>query len=153
MSASSTPLGRSTRASPDATRQLLLYGLFALLSTATNLGAQQIAVMLLVGRVADVLHPSLLCGTVAGFASKYMLDKRFVFRDRSARRRDEARKLVFYGLFSVATTVIFWGCEIGFYRAFATPEAKYAGAVIGLAVGYAAKFVLDRRFTFTDAAV
>ena len=116
-----------------------------------NLGAQQITFMLRVGRVADVLHPSLLCGTVAGFGSKYLLDKRFVFCDRSPRRRDEARKLVFYGVFSGATTVIFWGCELGFDRAFGTPLAKYAGAVIGLGIGYASKFVLDRRFTFTDA--
>ncbi len=151
MVASSIPLRRSSRASLGAARRVLLYGLFALLSTAMNLGAQQIALALLVGRVTDVLHPSLLCGTVAGFASKYLLDKRFIFRDRSARRRDEARKLVFYGVFSVATTVIFWGCELGFYQTFGTPEAKYAGAVIGLAVGYAAKFVLDRRFTFTAA--
>lgn len=151
MIASSQQLPRSARASGHAPRMVLLYGLFAALSTAMNLGAQQITVMLLVGRMGDVLHPSLLCGTVAGFASKYLLDKRFVFCDRSSRRRDEARKLVFYGVFSVATTVIFWGCELGFFRVFGTPSAKYAGAVIGLGIGYAAKFVLDRRFTFTDA--
>ena len=151
MVASFEQLRRSTRVSPDAMRRMLLYGFFALLSTAMNLGAQQTAVVLLAGRVSDVLHASLLCGTAAGFASKYLLDKRFVFCDRSARRRDEARKVVLYGVFSVATTVIFWGCELGFLRAFGTPAAKYAGAVIGLAMGYAAKFVLDRRFTFTDA--
>ena len=151
MVASFEQLRRSTRVSPDTMRRMLLYGFFALLSTAMNLGAQQTAVVLLAGRVSDVLHASLLCGTAAGFASKYLLDKRFVFCDRSARRRDEARKVVLYGVFSVATTVIFWGCELGFLRAFGTPAAKYAGAVIGLAMGYAAKFVLDRRFTFTDA--
>lgn len=150
MVASSTPLRRSSLSPSDASRKALLYGLFALLSTAMNLGAQHVTVMLLVGRVADVLHPSLLCGTVAGFASKYLLDKRFVFCDRSDRHRDEARKLVFYGVFSVVTTVIFWGFELGFYQAFGTPESKDAGAVVGLAIGYAAKFVLDRRFTFTD---
>ncbi len=151
MIASSQQLRRSTRASWDAPRIVLLYGLFALLSTTVNLGAQQIVVMLLAGRVNDVLHPSLLCGTVAGFASKYLLDKRFVFCCRSAKRSDEARKIVLYGVFSVATTVIFWGCEVGFLQAFGTPSAKLAGAVIGLAIGYAAKFVLDRRFTFKDA--
>ena len=151
MVASSKQSHRATPMSWGAPRMALLYGLFALLSTAMNLGAQQIALMLLAGRVGDVLHASLLCGTVAGFASKYLLDKHFVFRDRSATGCDEARKLVFSGAFSVATTVIFWGCELGFLRAFGTPSAKYAGAVIGLAIGYAAKFILDRRFTFTDA--
>ena len=149
MVASSRQLHRSTRGPWDGPR-MLLYGLFALLSTAMNLAAQQISAVALSGRVSDVLHASLLCGTVAGFASKYLLDKRFVFRDRSQRHRDEARKLLFSGVFSVATTVIFWGCELGFFRAFGTPTAKYAGAVIGLAIGYAAKFTLDRRFTFTD---
>ena len=151
MIASSTPLRRSTRTSASTPRMVVLYGLFALLSTAMNLGAQQMAVVLLAGRVSDVLHASLLCGTAAGFASKYLLDKRFVFFDRSVRRRDEARKVVLYAAFSVATTVIFWGSELGFDWAFGTPAAKYAGAVIGLAIGYAAKFVLDRSFTFTDA--
>ena len=151
MVASFEQLRRSTRRCPDAPRKVLLYGLFAMLSTAMNLAAQQMAVVLLAGRVSDVLHASLLCGTAAGFASKYLLDKRFVFFDRSARRRDEARKVVVYGVFSVATTVIFWGFELGFLRAFGTPLAKYVGAVFGLAIGYAAKFVLDRRFTFTDA--
>ena len=99
-------LRRSTFSSWAGPR-LLLYGLFALLSTAMNLGAQQITVMLLAGRLSDVVHPSLLCGTVAGFVSKDLLDNHFVFCDRSTRRRDEARKLAFSGMFSVVTTVIF----------------------------------------------
>ena len=151
MVASSEPLRRPTWSSWDAPRMVLLYGLFAFISTAINLGAQQIGIVMLEGRVSDVLHASLLCGTVMGFASKYLLDKHFVFCDRSTTRVDEVRKLVFYGVFSVVTTVIFWGCELGFNRAFGTPTAKYAGAVIGLAIGYAAKFALDRRFTFTEA--
>ena len=81
--------------------------LFALLSTAMNMGAQQITVMLLAGRLSDVVHPSLLWGTVAGFVSKDLLDKHCVVCDRSTRRRDEARKLAFSGMFSVVTTVIF----------------------------------------------
>lgn len=129
----------------------VLYVLFALLSTAVNLGTQQIAVMALTGRVGPVLPASLLAGTAAGFVAKYLLDKNFIFLDRSADGREEARKVVLYGFFSVFTTLLFWGTEIGFFRLFGSVEAKYAGAVLGLGLGYALKFLLDRRFTFTGA--
>lgn len=140
---------------PAATRRghhvAVLYVLFALLSTAMNLGTQQIAVMALTGRVGPVLPLSLLAGTATGFVAKYLLDKHFIFFDQSSDGREEARKVVLYGLFSVFTTLLFWGMEIGFLRLFGTVAAKYTGAVVGIALGYAVKFLLDRRFTFTGA--
>ena len=130
---------------------VVFYVLFALLSTAMNLGTQQIAVMALTGLVGPVLPLSILCGTAAGFVSKYLLDKNFIFFDQSRDGIDETRKVMLYGFFSVFTTALFWGAEIGFLRVFGTAEAKYTGAVVGLALGYALKFVLDRRFTFTGS--
>ncbi len=53
-----------------------------------------------------------------------------------------------YGAFSVLTTMIFWGFELAAWRIWQTNTAKYAGAVLGLAIGYAAKYALDRRYVF-----
>lgn len=143
----------ATAASPPLKTHhlVVLYVLFAMLSTAINLGCQQIAVAALAGRVGPVLPLSILAGTAAGFASKYLLDKHFIFFDASADGLEETRKLLLYAGFSVFTTALFWGAEVGALRLFGTVEAKYAGAVAGLGAGYALKFALDRRFTFTGS--
>lgn len=129
----------------------LLYAAFALLATAINLGTQAIAAAALARWAGAALPASLVCGTGAGFVAKYLLDKHLVFHDRSTGLRDEARKVGLSGVFSLATTLLFWGCEIAAWHIGGTAGAKYAGAVVGIALGYAAKFLLDRRFTFTGA--
>jgi putative flippase GtrA len=123
------------------------YVLFAVLATLVNLAAQEVAI-----RLAPVapLAVSILAGTSAGFAVKYVLDKRWIFYDPYTSHRDEARKVILYGLFSVVTTLIFWGFEVTFWTLWRTDFAKYAGAVLGLAIGYAAKFVLDQSYVFRE---
>lgn len=121
------------------------YLAFAVIATLANLATQEIVV-----RIAPVapLALSILAGTAAGFVLKYVLDKRFVFEDRFVGRADEARKVALYGAFSVLTTLIFWAFEVTFWAVWGTATAKYTGAVVGLAIGYAAKFILDRTFVF-----
>jgi hypothetical protein len=46
------------------------------------------------------------------------------------------------------TTAIFWGFEYGFWLAFETAQMRYAGGVTGLAIGYLAKYHLDKKFVF-----
>ena len=127
----------------------LRYVGFAVLATAANLLAQEATVRLAPGAPLVV---SLVMGTGIGFAAKYLLDKRFVFFDASKTRTEEARKVVLYGLFSVATTLVFWVFEFAFLALWGTSAAKYTGALVGLAVGYAVKYGLDRRFVFTGRA-
>src|SRR4051812_8848275 len=124
---------------------LLRYVLFAIIATAMNLAAQEI-----VYRVTPVarLPLSILVGTVAGFLTKYVLDKKWIFDDGYSSHRDEMRKISLYGAFSVATTLVFWGFEAMFWVTWRTDLARYAGAVLGLAIGYAAKYSLDRTFVF-----
>ena len=123
------------------------YIAFAVVATLANLGVQEIVI-----RLAPVapLTLSILAGTAAGFALKYILDKRFVFEDGFDGHAREAQKVALYGAFSVVTTLIFWGFEVGFWTVWGTDAAKYTGAVIGLAIGYAAKFALDRTFVFRE---
>jgi len=129
--------------------RLALYVLFAVLSTAANLLTQEA-----VFRTAPVapLGLSILAGTAAGFIMKYALDKKWVFADGYTGHRDELRKVSLYGLFSVFTTLIFWGFEVAFWAIWGTASAKYAGAVLGLAIGYVVKFFLDRTYVFRERA-
>ena len=119
------------------------YVLFAIVSTIANLATQEAAV-----RLAAPLTVSILAGTAAGFAVKYVLDKRWVFYDAYTTHTQEVQKVALYGLFSVATTLVFWTFEVTFWALWRTDLAKYVGAVLGLAIGYAAKFALDRTYVF-----
>jgi putative flippase GtrA len=121
------------------------YVLFAILSTVANLLSQEV-----VFQTAPFMRLSLsiLAGTAVGFAVKYVLDKYWIFYDAYTTHTDEIRKVALYGAFSVITTAIFWAVEVTFWTIWQTSFAKYTGAVIGLAIGYAAKFLLDRQFVF-----
>lgn len=124
---------------------VLRYALFAILSMAANLAVQAGVFHLL---PAGGLLPAMAAGTVAGFALKYGLDKVWIFADPFEGHARELRKMVLYGLFSVATTCIFWGFEAIAWFVWRTEAAKYAGAILGLCLGYGVKYLLDRRFTF-----
>jgi putative flippase GtrA len=124
---------------------VLRYALFAILSMAANLAVQAGVFHLL---PAAGLLPAMAAGTVAGFALKYGLDKVWIFADPVESHARELRKVGLYGLFSVVTTCIFWGFEALAWFIWRTEVAKYAGAILGLCVGYVVKYGLDRRFTF-----
>ena len=123
------------------------YVLFAIIATLVNLVTQEIVI-----RIAPVapLALSILMGTAAGFILKYVLDKKWVFDDDYGGHRQEFQKITLYGAFSVLTTLVFWGFEVAFWMLWQTDLAKYTGAVLGLAIGYAAKFILDRTFVFKE---
>ena len=125
---------------------LVLYVLFAALSTAANLLAQELVV-----RLGAMLPLAIVAGTAAGFLTKYVLDKKWIFYDRYTTHRHELRKVSLYGAFSVVTTLVFWLFEVSFWMLWRTDFAKYSGAVLGLAIGYAVKYFLDRRFVFAGS--
>jgi putative flippase GtrA len=123
------------------------YVMFAIVAGLMNLLTQA-----LVFRVSPIepLALSILAGTAVGFAVKYVLDKHWIFFDETIALRHEVNKVFLYGLFSAATTLVFWGFELSFLAIGKTEFAKYLGAVIGLAVGNFAKYFLDREFTFNQ---
>lgn len=121
------------------------YVLFAVLSALVNFITQELVLICLPWAPLMI---SVLVGTATGFAAKYLLDKKWVFYDAYTGRGEEARKIGLYGLFSVATTAIFWAFELSAWAIWQTDTAKYAGGALGLAIGYAAKYALDRRFVF-----
>ncbi|WP_172122451.1 MULTISPECIES: GtrA family protein [unclassified Devosia] len=125
------------------------YVLFAILSSLINFGVQELVVT---GLPWAPLMLSILAGTAAGFAAKYVLDKNWIFFDSSSSHGEEARKVGLYGLFSVFTTIVFWSFEIAAWSIWQTDVAKYSGGALGLAIGYVAKYWLDRRFVFRTEA-
>ena len=123
------------------------YVLFAVVATLVNLAVQEVTMRL---APAAPLMISILTGTAAGFTVKYILDKRWIFYDAYTGHRDEARKVTLYALFSVLTTLVFWGFEVTFWAVWRTDLAKYTGAVLGLGIGYAGKFALDQTYVFRE---
>ena len=127
-------------------RLVLRYGSFAVLATLVNLGVQRL--VLLVGESGPVFAVAVFAGTLAGLVVKYLLDKRWIFDDRSTGVATHGRKFTLYTLMGVVTTAIFWGTETAFWVIWHTDLARETGAVLGLAVGYVVKYQLDRRFVF-----
>jgi putative flippase GtrA len=131
-------------------KRATIYALFALIATATNIGAQELVIRGYTGAFAVLL--SVVVGTAVGLVVKYVLDKRYIFRFRSRDAVHEGQTLLAYTVIGLVTTVIFLSFEFGFNRLFETKEMRYIGAISGLALGYLAKYHLDKRFTFnTDA--
>jgi len=87
-------------------------------------------------------------GTLAGLIAKYVLDKRYIFRYAASHLREDALKFFAYSMTGVLTTILFWGTEIFFASFFNHSQAKYAGACLGLTVGYVMKYFLDKHLVF-----
>ncbi len=124
----------------------LRYALFAAIAMALNLGSQAAELRLYRGPFS--LTAAIVIGTGAGLVTKYVLDKHWIFFDRSSGAAANSRKFALYTGTGIATTAIFWGFEYGFDALTPDGRWRYLGAVIGLSIGYIAKYRLDRRFVF-----
>jgi putative flippase GtrA len=126
----------------------ITYAILALIATVSNIGAQDLVIRGYNGAF-DVLL-SMAVGTGVGLVVKYMLDKRYIFRFRARSAVHDGRTFALYALMGLVTTAIFWGFEYGFQHLFETREMRYLGGVIGLAIGYLAKYHLDKRYVFNS---
>lgn len=130
-------------------RLAITYAIIALIATATNLGAQALVVLAWHG--AWQIELSVFVGTAIGLVVKYVLDKAFIFRFKADSAAHDLVTFILYTGMGVVTTLVFWGFEFGFYRAFQDKNLRYLGGLIGLALGYWAKYHLDKRFVFKVA--
>lgn len=128
---------------------ILRYSGFAVLATLANLGAQRAVLGL--GETPMLFALAVLAGTGVGLVVKYLLDKRWIFDDRSTGLAAHGRRFSLYTAMGLVTTAIFWATETAFWMLWQTHLAREIGAVLGLAVGYVVKYHLDRRFVFTVA--
>ncbi len=136
---------------PSSVKLALKYGLFAVIATLANLGSQEIAVRTYQGPFE--VYAALLVGTFVGLVVKYVLDKKYIFGFRAHSFAEDASKFSAYALLGVATTAVFWAFEMGFHYLYGTAAMRYLGGAIGLALGYALKYELDRRFVFRSESV
>jgi len=122
----------------------LLYSGFAAIATGVNLSVQWLGLRLYQGPL--YLPVAMMLGTCAGLVVKYLLDRSLIFRHRDNSAATHLRNFSGYALTGVATTAFFWGCELAFNAI--GPAWRLPGAALGLGLGYAAKYYLDRRFVF-----
>lgn len=126
----------------------VLYTLFAVLSTAINIGAQMVSIWLYKGPYA--VEVSILVGTAAGLPLRYILEKRHIFAFESNNLAHDGRLFVLYSFMGLFTTAIFWGVEYAFQLIYKTDAMRYIGGVIGLAIGFYVKYQLDKKFVFVS---
>ncbi|MGC6453755.1 MAG: GtrA family protein [Candidatus Puniceispirillaceae bacterium] len=126
---------------------IMRYAAFAVIATLVNLGVQR--AILVNGTTVTTLASAILAGTAAGLAVKYVLDKRWIFYDRTTGLRPQGTMFLLYSVNGLVTTAVFWVSEAAFWFIWQTAIMREVGAVIGLTIGYAAKFHLDSRFVFT----
>ncbi|MFT3779349.1 MAG: GtrA family protein [Ottowia sp.] len=129
-------------------RIALLYALFCAAAIVINIGAQDLTLRLWPSAIAF----SIIVGTAAGLVVKYILDKRFIFRFTAQNAAHDGKTFMLYTLMGVATTAIFWGFEYGAWMIFETTQMRYLGGVLGLVMGYLAKYHLDKKFVFSTAS-
>lgn len=122
------------------------YTLFALLSMAANLGAQKLSWWVYQGSFGILL--SVCIGTGVGLVVKYVLDKAWIFRYEHRSVAHGIQTFARYVAMGLATTAIFWAMEFGAQALFHTEAARLTGGALGLALGYFAKYQLDKRFVF-----
>jgi putative flippase GtrA len=128
---------------------VLRYAFFAVLATLANLATQRLVLFL--GDSGTLFALAVGAGTLVGLVLKYVLDKRWIFDDMSAGVKAHGKKFSLYSAMGIVTTAIFWGTETAFWLVWQTDMMRELGAIIGLSIGYVAKYNLDRRFVFTDA--
>jgi putative flippase GtrA len=122
---------------------------------ATNLGTQSALNWLLAKQgIADQIRFLIVLagGTLAGLVIKYVLDKRYIFEDRSRDLGSHARKFSMYTAMGLVTTAIFWISEAVVFFIVPTTAGLVFGGAVGLSIGYVIKYHLDRRFVFEVAA-
>lgn len=127
---------------------IALYVGFAILATIANLATQRL--VLGINDSAWGFAAAVFMGTLVGLALKYVLDKRWIFFDRANGAAAQGKQFFLYSLMGIVTTLIFWVTETVFWVVWQTDGMRELGAVLGLSVGYAVKYQLDRRFVFTQ---
>lgn len=125
---------------------IIKYSIFALLAIIINILTQEL-VLIFYDRNYS-LQLSILAGTITGLVVKYLLDKKYIFDYQATSKTEDLAKLLLYSSLSIITTLIFWATEFLFFYIFETSFMKYIGAVIGLFIGYAVKYRLDKRYVF-----
>lgn len=133
-----------------ATKIAVLYTLFAVVSTAINIGSQILSIWIYKGPFS--VEISILIGTIMGLPLRYVLEKKYIFDFTSENFTHDGRLFVFYSAMGVITTLIFWGTEYAFHLIYDTDLMRYLGGIIGLSIGFYVKYQLDKKYVFVNSS-
>ena len=122
------------------------YIAFSVVATIVNLSTQR--VFFLFGENSKSFVLAIIAGTVLGLMTKYILDKRWIFKENYSGIREENKKFFKYALLGIITTLIFWSIEVTFWLIWKSHLMRELGAILGLTIGYWVKYNLDKRFVF-----
>lgn len=126
----------------------LNYTIFALIASIINILSQDISINLYDGSYSITV--SILFGTITGLLTKYILDKKYIFKYKTVDHTHNGRILILYTSMGIATTIVFWSFELLFYYIYGTKEMRYIGGLIGLGIGYYIKYHLDKKYVFIE---
>ncbi|KRG64621.1 hypothetical protein ABB27_16325 [Stenotrophomonas terrae] len=129
-----------------STKLTINYAIFALIAMAANIGAQHLVIQCYSGSF-DIMA-SIIVGTGVGLVVKYVLDKRYIFQFHPRNAIHDMRTFLLYTAMGGVTTLVFWAFEFGFQHVFQTSAMRYLGGVLGLTIGYLAKYHLDKHYVF-----
>ena len=132
-----------------ATKIAVLYTLFAVVSTAINIGSQMVSIWVYEGPF--FVEISILVGTAMGLPLRYFLEKRYIFNFTSNNLVHDGKLFVFYSVMGVITTLIFWGTEYASHLIYDTDFMRYLGGIIGLSIGFYVKYQLDKKYVFVNS--
>ena len=132
-----------------AQQLMFRYVVFSIVATVLNLLTQRIVLMGFDQSYGLLL--AMLAGTLIGLVVKFILDARWIFYARLSGAKTQSKRFSRYSLFGVITTGIFWGTETLFWMIWTTGLARETGAILGLTIGYAMKYRLDKRFVFSES--
>ena len=134
-----------------ATKIAVLYTLFAVLSTAINIGSQMLSIWIYKGPLS--VEISIVVATAMGLPLRYFLEKRYIFNFTSKNLVHDGKLFVFYSAMGVITTLIFWGTEYAFHLIYDTDLMRYLGGIIGLSIGFYVKYQLDKKYVFVNSSI
>ena len=125
---------------------LILYSVFAIIVTITNLSSQRLVLSFLTGNVG--YFAALFAGTFIGVVLGYFLDKNWIFKDPVMSSRVMGKQFFLYAMTGAIHTPVFWLVESVFWFTWRTDGMRELGAVLGLVIAYTLKYFILRRYVF-----
>jgi len=125
---------------------LILYIVFAIIVTITNLSSQRLVLSFLTGNVG--YFAALFTGTFIGVVLGYFLDKNWIFKDPVMPYGVIGKQFFWYAMTGAIHTPVFWLIESIFWFIWETDGMREVGAVLGLVIAYTLKYFILRRYVF-----
>lgn len=126
-----------------------LYIAFAVFSLGINLAVQRA----ILDPNKDDLYRLVLAiasGSICALLVKYNLDKNWIFTQSKSFESDR-KQFLYYSLFGIVTTIIFFVIEFLFWITFKNHLMREFGAILGASIGYYTKYKLDDKYVFRSS--